>query len=172
MRVSGSGECDKLVIYNTVQGVWCGPFSGFARSAMIDQSLLGFPITATPTGLIYSQESGYDADAAPISSTMQTGYFKIAEGEEYSVVDRLYPDFKWGTYAGSQDAQVNLTVYATNFAGDAPQVFGPYACSKSTGYVSLRARARFLAVAASSSDIGSFWRLGRIGYRFAQDGRR
>jgi hypothetical protein len=166
----GTGECDKYAKFNVLEKTW--DYGNLPRTAWIDQSVLGAPIGASPQGIIYQHETTNDADGQPINSVMQTGYWTISEGEEFAFVDQIIPDFKWGTWAGSQTAQIQITMYAVNFPGDTPRVYGPYTVTQASQYINTRIRARQLAMRAESADIGSFWRLGSVKYRFAPDGRR
>jgi hypothetical protein len=166
----GTGECDKYVKFNMVEKTW--DYGNLGRSAWIDQSVLGAPIGATTQGIIYQHETGNDADGSPINALMQTGYWSIMEGEDLAFVDWILPDFKWGTWAGSQTAQIQITILATNYPGDTPRVYGPYTVTQASQYINTRIRARQMAIIVQSNDVGSFWRLGSVRYRFAQDGRR
>jgi len=49
--------------------------------------------------------------------------------------------------------------------------YGPYNMTQATEYISVRIRARLMSIAVSSSDVGTFWRLGAIRYRFQPDGK-
>lgn len=172
---SSNGENDSYVKVNITEpgAPWdYGPASSLPRSAWIDQTVLGPPISATPAGIIYQQETGNDADGNPLNASFTTGYFFLAEGEDYVFVDQILPDMKWGTYGGAQTAQVQLSFNVTNYPGDTPTTFGPYTVSQGTEYFSTRIRGRQMSVTVASNDVGSFWRLGRIRYRFAPDGRR
>jgi hypothetical protein len=172
---SVSGECDSYVKFNiTEQGnPWdIGPAGTMQRSAWMDESLLGPPTSASSGGLIYSQETTNDADGNPLMASFTTGYFFVTEGEDFAFIDALYPDFKWGTFAGSQTATIQLTVNVVNFPGDTPTVYGPYTVTQSTEFVSVRIRGRQMSFTVSSSDVGSFWRLGKVRYRYSMDGRR
>lgn len=172
---SVSGECDSYVKFNITEpgAPWdYGPANALQRSAWMDQTILGPPIAANSGGIIYQHETTNDADGAPLNASFTTGYFYIAEGEDFAFVDALYPDFKWGTFAGSQGAQVQLMVSVVNFPGDTPVTFGPYTVMQSTQFVSVRIRGRQMAFTIASSDVGSFWRLGKVRYRYAPDGRQ
>jgi len=169
---SASGECDSYVKFNITEEGQPWDYGPIPRSAWIDQSILGPPIGATPTGVIYSQETTPDADGQPLTASFVTGYFYIAEGEEYAFVDQIIPDMKFGTYGGSPNAQVYITVNAINYPGDTPTSYGPYLMTSTTEYISVRIRARQMSFTVQSSDTGSFWRLGRIRYRWAPAGRR
>ena len=183
---NGNGENDSYVKFNTVLNQW--DFGSLGRSAWIDQSVLGPPIGAGTDNYLYQHEIGNDAASGTtttaMQSSMQTGFFSIAEGDNIMYVDQIWPDMKWGTYSGNQNATVNMTLYWTNYAGDPTVSTGSYAgapsnlvssatfpMTQSTEYISCRIRARLIAVSLSSNDVGTFWRLGGIRYRAAPDGK-
>lgn len=169
---SVNGECDSYVKMNILEPGAPWDYGTLPRSAWIDQSILGQPIAATSNGVIYSQETTNDADGQPLVATFTTGDFYIAEGEQFVYVDQIMPDFKWGTYSGTPTAQIQITFNVSNFPGDTPIPYGPYTITQGTEYLSVRFRGRLMSVTVSSSDIGSFWRLGSIKYRFNPSGRR
>lgn len=166
----GTGQCDSYAKLNILEGAW--DYGTLARSAGIDQSVLGNPILTTPTGIIYQHEEGYNADGQSLTTTFTTGYFMLGDGEDYVFVDQVLPDFKWGLFNGSQSASVQLTFNVIDFPGDTPRTYGPYTMTSSTDKLSVRFRGRQASITITSSDLNSFFRLGRIRYRFAQDGRR
>lgn len=169
---SANGECDSYVKFNIVEQGQPWDYGTLSRSAWIDQNILGAPIGATPTGVIYSHETTQNADGQPMSASFTTGYFYIAEGEDFAFIDQIIPDMKWGTYGGSANAQVYITINTINYPGDTPTTYGPYLMTSSTQYLSVRIRARQMSFTVQSSDTGSFWRLGKIRYRWAPAGRR
>lgn len=166
----GTGEVDSYVKYNTWLGKW--DVGQLARTAWIDQSVLGPPIGADPTTLLLQQhEMSNDADGVAMDSSFQTGYFAIEDGGMKSFIDWVWPDMKWGQFSQAQSATVQITFYAKDYPADSPQVFGPYSVTQATEYFYTRLRARLVAVKIESSDLGSFWRIGLIRYRYAPDGR-
>lgn len=168
----GSGQNDSYVKVNITDGSWdIGPINSMPRSAWIDQSVLGNPIGATPEGIIYQHEEGYDADGQPMEWEFTTGYWEIADGQDVPFVDMFVPDFKYGTYAGDQDAVIQITFYSTMYPGGTVTSDGPYTMTSSTEYITPRIRNRQMAFKASGSDLGSFARLGRCRFRFAPSGR-
>lgn len=167
----GTGENDKSVTYNVVENCWYIQALP-PRSAWCDQSVLGNPIGTTTNGQIFQHEEGYDADGAPITCTFTTGYFYLGEGQDYPFVDQWLPDFKWGTYAGAQDAQLSVTFSVVDYPGDTPRTYGPYPYSVSTKYLTTRFRGRQVSITITSTDSGSFWRIGKSRYRVASKGRR
>lgn len=162
-------EPDAYVKLNVMTGEWdCGVL---ARSAAIDQSIVGMPIAADPLGVIYEHEVSPDAAGQPINASFTTGLFQISEGWDIQFCDWFLPDFKWTTAQGGTSASIQVTVYSYYYPGESPQVHGPYTVSQSTPYINLRARGRLLALKIESNDIGSFWRIGGCRARLAPDGR-
>lgn len=169
---STSGECDSYVKFNITEQGEPWDYGPLPRSAWIDQTVLGPPIAATPAGLIYQHEISPNADGGPLTASFTTGYFYIAEGEEFAYVDQVYPDFKWGTFSGSPSAQILLTFNVADSPGETPVHYGPYTVTQATDYVSTRFRGRLMSITIASSDLDSFWRIGSIKYRWATAGRR
>ena len=177
------GEINAYVKYNIVLQQW--DYGSLARTAWINESVLGPPIGAGTDKYIYQHETSTNAatngvNNVPMLSNFQTGYFEIAEADLKMFVDQVWPDMKWGYYGGTANgttvyqtptAQVQLTFYVTDYAGQTPLVYGPYNLTQSTQFVSPRFRGRLVSIAISSSDVGSFWRIGNMRYRAQQDGK-
>lgn len=170
---STSGECDSYVKFNITEPNAPWDYGTIDRSAWIDQTALGMPLAASVSGpLIYQHETTNNADGAALNASFVTGYFYIAEGEDYAYVDQILPDFKWGVYPGTGSASLVLTFYVVDFPGETPRQYGPYTVTQATEYVTVRFRGRQMAIGVQSLDTGSFWRVGRVRYRYAPDGRR
>lgn len=166
----GTGENDSYVKVNILDGSW--DYGPLARSCWIDQSVLGMPIGASPQGIVYQHETGMDADGAPLVPLFETGYWAIAEGEELGFVDWFLPDFKWNFFGNPSSAQIQVTLFGVDYAGDTPTQYGPYTVTHAVPYFNPRLRKRFMAMQATSSDVGSWWRIGGCKYRYNPDGRR
>lgn len=167
--VSG-GEVAAYVKYNVLLQMW--DFGALARSAWIDQSVLGPPIGADPNLLyIYQHEMSPDADGQAMTPSFRTGYAALADGDMMTFVDQVWPDMKFGYYGGMQNATLMLTFYAANYPGDTPRTFGPFSFTQATQFLSPRIRTRLLALELSSNDVGSWWRVGGLRYRYAADGK-
>ena len=112
-----------------------------------------------------------------MDSWFQTGYFIISEAEYKVFVDQVWPDMKWGLYDGIQNAHVNMTFYYTDYPApfNDPKVrqTQPYNISLNTDYVTPRFRGRLMSIRLESdpNEIGTFWRLGAMRYRWEQDGK-
>jgi hypothetical protein len=166
----GSGEVDSYVKYNLVLNVW--DYGSLGRTAWIDQSILGPPIGADPASLyLYQHETSNDADGVAMNPSFQSGYFALNEGDVKTFIDWVWPDFKWGQYDEAMAATVQVLFLCADYPGDTPTVYGPYSVTAATEYFYTRLRARLLAVNISSSDVGSFWRIGNMRYRYSIDGK-
>jgi len=166
---SNGGEVSHYIKYNYVLDQW--DFGTLARTAWINESVLGPPIGGAPNGYIYQHETSTDADGEAMVSSFQTGYFVLNEADNKMFVDQVWPDMKWGYYGGTQGANVNLTFYVTDYAGQTPTAYGPYTLTQATTYITPRFRGRLVSIKMESNDIGSFWRIGNTRYRFQPDGR-
>lgn len=169
---SVSGECDSYVKFNISEPNTPWDIGPLPRSAWIDQSVLGMPIAATPGGIVYQHETSPDDDGLPLASSFTTGYFYLDESEDFAFVDQVWPDFKWFTFLGGSSAQIQITFNVANSPSETPTLYGPYTVTQETDFISVRFRGRLMSITIASTDVGSFWRIGSIKYRFAPSGRR
>ncbi len=168
---SPDGNCDLYAKVNVLDGAW--DYGSLPRSIGIDQSVVGNPVMATPTGILYSHETGYDADGQPLIPVMRTGYFYLSEGEDFVTVDQFLPDFKFQTFDGSTtSAVVQITFYVADSFTATPRTYGPYNMTTNTEKLDVRFRGRVCAFYMTSTDTGSFWRLGSPKLRTMITGRR
>jgi hypothetical protein len=166
---STDGENDSYVKYNVTNQTW--DYGSLGRSAWIDQSVLGPPIGAGTDYTIYQHEVGNNDGTDAMTPSFETGYFALSEGDQMIFIDQMWPDMKWGDYSTNPNASIQITFFGTNYPGDTPTQYGPYTVTQGTQYISTRIRNRLLAFQVSSSDLGSFWRLGNIRYRYQPDGK-
>lgn len=179
----GSDDASSYVKYNTFIQQW--DYGTLTRTAWVDQSVLGPPIGAGPDSMtgneyLYQHDGtnpstglpSTDDDIYPMASSFQTGYAAMSEADVKVFVDQVWPDMKWNFYGDtSSSASIQLTFYFTDYPNQAPQVVGPYTLNSSTQFISPRFRGRLVSMKFSSEDLGSFWRIGRPRYRFAEDGK-
>jgi hypothetical protein len=169
---STGGENDQYVKFNITEPGAPWDYGTLNRSAWIDLTVLGPPIGAVSGGIIYQHEVSNDAAGQPMVSSFQTGYFVLQEAEDFSFVDQIIPDFRFGDFGAAPNAQIQMTFFVVNYPGDTPQQFGPYTVTSTTEFISVRFRARQISIQVQSADLGSFWRLGKCRFRFAASGRR
>lgn len=169
---TGATECDYYVKVNIAEGgIWDHAGAALPRSAGIDQSIVGLPISAHPNGLIFEHETSRNEDGQPMTWYAETGWFVISEGQDNVFVDWLLPDMRWGVYGGSQNATVDITLSSAYYPGETPQAHGPFSVTQATPYINPRLRGRLAKTRVGGSDLDSFARFGGIRYRAAPDGR-
>ncbi len=162
--LSGSGENDTYVKYNTVDQTW--DYGSLARTAWFDQSVVGSPMGTDTSGLIQQHETSNDADGMAMLSSATTGWFKMSEGQLYMFIERMIGDF---IYSGGNTMQVTVSV--ADYPDDSPETV-TFNVTSATEYNIIRLRGRFAKITIASSDLGSFWRLGELIYSSTQSGRR
>lgn len=167
----GTGECDKYVQFNVDQMVWTR--GNLPRSAWIDQTIVGNPVGADPTTTYLQQhEIGYDDDGAAMTSFLESGYFTAGDGEEFVFIDQIEPDMKWLTMSSTTPATLSITLESQKYPTDAGHISNTLTMTSTTYYIAPRVRGRQVKFTVQSSDIGSWWRMGNIRYRYGgQDGR-
>jgi len=167
---NGTGEVDSYVKYNYMLNLW--DYGVLGRSAWVDQSVLGPPVGADPVSLnLYQHETSNDAAGTAMASSFQTGYFTLSEGAYKTFVDWVWPDMKFSQYSQTPSAAVQITFFVKTYPADTPRQYGPYTVSNATEYFYTRFRGRLVSIQISSSDVGTWWRIGLMRYRFAQDGK-
>ncbi|MCA6108094.1 hypothetical protein [Bradyrhizobium cenepequi] len=169
-KSGGTGENDKYVKLNVTDGTW--DYGNLGRSAWMDQSVIGQPIGASPGGVVFQHETSNDADGAPMISTFTTGYFVLSEAQDFPFVDWLFPDMKWGLFNGPQTASVQVIINVVTYPNSPVRTFGPFTMNAAQEFINLRLRGRQISFTFTSSDLGSFWRMGNPRVRAAKAGRR
>jgi len=168
----GNGEVDSYVKMNVTLGDTSWDIGQLPRSAWINQSVVGPPVGADPTtNYIQQHETSNDADGQPLLASFTTGYFVLSEADVLMFVDQVWPDMKWG-YPPATNAEVLLTFYVVEYPTDQnPRTYGPFTLSTAVRYITPRFRGRLVAMKFENVDIGTFWRLGNMRYRFQPDGK-
>ena len=165
---SSTGENNAYVKLNTQENEW--DYGILTRTAWIDVSVLGQPIACDTSGQIIQHETGNTNGGASAPSFL-TGWWALTDGSDFTFVDFVIPDFKWGTYSGSQNASVTITFYAADYPGDTPRSYGPYTVTSATEYIPVRLRGRLMSALIQADGL-TFFRLGKMRFRFATSGRR
>ena len=166
---ASTGANDSYVKYNILEKEW--DYGLLGRQAWVDVSPLGNPIGANTVN-IFQHEMTNDAAGAALSANFTTGYWSISEGNDLAFVDWIMPDMKFGTYSGAKTASCQITFQSLDYPGDTPKTYGPYTFTSTTEYINTRIRGRLMSMTVQTTDSGSFWRIGRIRYRWAPAGRR
>jgi hypothetical protein len=167
----GATENRLYAKYNILEKEW--DYGQLGRSAWIDATILGNPIGADLAGTIYQHEIGFNAGTLVLDASFQTGYWTIAEGNEIAVVDWVLPDMTFqSNNMDTPPATLYLTFYTTDYTGGPTRQYGPFPYSSNTQYINTRIRGRFMSMKIEGADLNTFWRIGRLRYRYASDGRR
>jgi hypothetical protein len=155
------------VKFNYVENAWdYGLSPQYQRTAWIGVSPVGYPVGADGAGLLQQHEVSTDADGQGMMWSWQSGFFDLAEGEDFVFSDLIIPDF---ITIGAPTFVPN--VLSTDYP-NAPstQVVTPNITAASN-WITYSARGRQLSVGMSGSDLGTFFRLGALRVRAAPDGR-
>ena len=172
----GNGENSAYIKLN-VSGLVLGQpplwdYGTLDRSAWLDVSVLQQPIGYSPINqYIYQHEISPDADGAAMGESFTTGWFAVAEADVMPYVDQIWPDFKWGYFGQSQNANLTFTLSGQDYPGQSAQTIGPYTINQATTYISPRMRHRMLSFTVSGTGTGTWWRLGGMRFRYQPDGR-
>lgn len=156
------------VKYNAAIQQW--DYGTLHRTAGIDQSVYGMPLLIDSDLRIQQHETGYDDDDAPMSGAyVESGFIELNEGSEILLIDQIIPDFVWF----GENGFVSLTLWATNYPGDTPTMYGPYNVTSTTRFINMRARARQIAFKLEFGAVsGTSARLAALKYRSKFAGRR
>ena len=167
-KSGGTGECDSYVKYNVAESLW--DYGKLVRSAWIDSNVIGPPLGADNSYLIQRHEEGYDNDLLPMSGVYtESGYAEISNGADMIFFDQFIPDMKWFGSNGS----LNVTVFTKNYPGDQPTQYGPYSITSEGQFLSLRGRARYVALRYDWAATSGFSaRLGVSSLRASPSGKR
>jgi hypothetical protein len=176
-----SAENDKYVVYNYEQRVWY--YGVMPRTGWADRSVLTFPISASPDGFIYYQESGLnDGSVSPpvaLAPYIESSVIDMGDGDQFMFATRVIPDL---TFRNSTNASptATLTIKARNFPGGAYFASDSDPVTKTTSlpveqftnelYVRLRGRSMSLRV--ESNQTNTAWRLGDPRLDLRTDGRK
>jgi len=175
----GTGENDRYVIFNYGENSWY--YGDLSRTAFLDRGIRNFPI-ASANNYLYNHEIGYSDDGAVMTSRLESSPIDIADGDNFTFINRLIPDF---TFNGStaEEPTVNVTLQTNNFPGEnylqselskidrtAVSTTVPFEQFTSKADVRLRGRAFSLKVDCATE--GVRWRLGSPRVSIRQDGRR
>jgi hypothetical protein len=154
-----------------------------SRSAWVDTTVLGPPIGVDNFGNLLQHETAFDASGAAINAYMETGYFALGDGTNLAFVDWVIPDIRWQAgIAATTPGTLLFTFYTTDYpapevpggSGARPgeRVYGPFPVTQATQFINTRMRGRFWRCRIESNDQGSFWRIGKIKFRWGPSGRR
>ena len=179
---ANSNQIDRYVVFNYEENSWY--FGTIERSIYQDNAVTEFPIGGTyfPNStantistingltsgrtLLYNIEDGVNADGSAIISYIESGDGDIADGEEFSFIDKIIPDFK------SQVGNATITLRTRDYPNDTKYESTNVVANSTTRYSSVRARGRQVAIRVQTNDLGDYWRFGTLRVNVNADGKR
>ena len=179
---SASDQCDRYVIYNYLENSWY--FGTMDRSTYQDNGVNLNPLAteylstsnastiSTINGLtqgrslIYAQESGVDADGSALQAYIQSGDGDIADGETFSFINKVIPDFQ------NQTGDTVITLSVKDYPNDTATVGETLTVNNTTRFVNTRIRGRQSNVKIQNNNVGDNWRFGTLRVNIKQDGKR
>jgi len=179
---STSDQIDRYVIYNYLENSWY--FGNLERSTYQDNGVelnpLATEYTANSTAntytqingltagrsLIYRHEDGFDADGSAITSFIESGDGDIADGENFSFINKVIPDFK------NQVGNATITLQTRDYPNSSKTSGEVITVSNSTPFYNSRIRGRQSSIKIESDELGSNWRFGTLRIQIRPDGKR
>lgn len=164
--IGSGGNCRSYVRLNTVDGVW--DKGELTRVSWENQSVFGNPIGVDGDGYLNFHHVGHDDDAQPMVASFLTGWFTLAEAQQFVFIDQILPDFK---FEKSNDV-VMITMFAADEPGGPVRIKGPFVITPTCKLIGTRIRGRLMSMQIESTTAESAWRIGAVRFRYATAGRR
>ena len=179
---ASSDQIDKYVIYNHAENSWY--FGSLDRSTYVDLGVYNNPLAtqylANSTAntitqingltagrsLLYNHEDGVNADGTALSAYIESGDGDIADGENFSFINKVIPDFK------NQTGNVTITLKTRDYPNSTKVNGEAITVSNTTPFYNSRIRGRQSAVRIESTELGSNWRFGTLRINVRPDGKR
>ena len=179
---SSANQNDRYVIYNYLENSWY--FGTMDRSTYQDNGVELNPLAteylatsnastiSTINGLtqgrslIYAQESGVDADGSALTAYIQSGDGDIADGETFSFINKVIPDFQ------NQTGDTVITLSVKDYPNDTATVGETLTVNNTTRFVNTRIRGRQSNIKIENNNVGDNWRFGTLRVNIKQDGKR
>jgi hypothetical protein len=179
---STSTQNDRYVIYNYLENSWY--YGTMNRSTYQDNGVELTPLAteylansnattiSTINGvtqgrsILYAQESGVNADGAALSAYIQSGFGDIADGETFSFINKIIPDFQ------NQTGNTIITLSVKDYPNDSATVGEVLTVNSTTRFVNTRIRGRQSNIKIQNNGIGDNWRFGTLRVNIKQDGKR
>ena len=179
---SSSDQIDRYVIFNYLENSWY--FGNLARSTYQDNGVELNPLASeyfanntsntyvqinglTPgRSLIYRHESGVDADGTALPAFIQSGDGDIADGDTFSFINKVIPDFQ------NMTGNAIITLQARDYPNDSRATGESITVNNSTRFFNTRIRGRQSSIKIENQDLGDSWRFGTLRVNIRQDGKR
>lgn len=149
-----AGEIDRMLIYQVDQQCWS--LGNVQRTGWTDASLFQVPFGCDASGTIYYEESGVDANGAPLEANLTFAPTDVSNGMLNIDIFGFLPDFE------RQAGSLNLTINSRYYPQDPNQASGPYTISPNDGSprIDLRLDGKMVGFELDSNTLGGDFRLG------------
>lgn len=159
-----SMENSQGVIYQYDQQCWS--LMNFGRSCAQDAELLQTPVSADATGALYYDETGVDANGAPLLYSLELGETDVSNGDKNVDIFGFIPDFQKLT------GTINLSLVAIYYQPPLATAWGPYPMTSATGRQDLRIDAKAFTFNLIANALGTNFRLGAPRFDLQPGGAR
>lgn len=165
---------DRYVVYNYEENLWY--IGTLMRAGWIDRGVYENPIAAGLDGYLYEHESGFNdgstSPPSPIESYIQSSPIDIGDGEQFSLIRRVFPDIVFKNSSNpSPEADVTINVRNQSAASYFRSTTATFV-DNDRQQLDFRLRGRQMSLKVSADQINSTWRLGSPRVDLKPDGRR
>lgn len=160
-------ENSHYIIYNYLENLWY--YGTLDRVVWEDTGVFDDPYAIDASGRLYVHEEGQDADGAPRRAFLLSAYFDVDQGEELFFVDRIVPDIR---LPASRNIEISLDTKRYPHPNAQITTKGPYFFDDSMDKISMRARARQMAIRYEVTGTGTDFEIGKVRIGLQTDGER
>ena len=172
---NGSNTIDRYVMYNYVENIWF--YGQLSRTAWLYSGIENYPRSVS-NNYLFQQEIGFNDDGSPMTNVfIESSDMDIGDGEQYSFIKRIIPDYKF--IQDDNNGNVNVVLKTRNFPGDSLATNSTSPITSTTQQAFVRSRSRQIALRFESDDdatnngnLSIGWRLGATRIDIKPDGRR
>lgn len=147
-------ECSRAAIFNWDENCWYPDQS--ARTDWIGQGVFPNPISFSPDGEMFFQESGYSANGNAMSWFIETGALDMGEGDTLYNLMRMIPDFE------DQQGSVSDAISIRNWPNDSWTLKTTVTFATSDKKKDMRVTGRQMKHRFSGSSSPAFARFGAV----------
>lgn len=157
-------ECSRYHVYDYVDQTWVSGF--YDRTSYVDAGIFNFPLATASDGRVYYQEKDFSNDGSARTTTLESSYFNIGDGDTFALVNGFRPDFDDLRGGGA------VTFYSKREPQGPERVYGPYAFTSMTRRISVRIKGRQIKYKITTNAAPSFYRIGMPTFDIVQSGQK
>ena len=165
--VAGSASEDpepsRYVSFNVLDQIWW--IGRLERTTWEDRGALKLPIATNSQGVLFTHESGFDADGEPLVAYIESADFDLGEGDRLMFVSQVFPDF---TLEGDVDLYMKSRYYP--LSDQIRETVGRV--TPETRKIDTRIRGRQMSFRVESKNLDDYWKYGSTRIDLRTDGKR